>query len=179
MVAPMVGCIGVAPAGKAVSSLSPTGRTGGNMDLVELGTDTTVWFPVEVEGGLLSLGDLHARTGRGEPLGSGLECGGVVTGTILIASGVGIDCPVVCDARSVGFVGTSTEDRRDAEAAAVRAAWAWLGSAGVGESDALVICAALLHLENGGPAGNNVVASFTIADLARAGVDTGRWPISG
>lgn len=177
-VKPMIGCIGVAPAAGSVSSLAPTGRTGGNMDLPEIGPGTTIWFPVEVEGGLLSLGDLHARMGRGEPVGAGIECAGSVTGTFLIADGQSINGPVFCDDYRVGFVGTSSDDWRDAEAAAVRAAWDWLtGAGGVGADDALVISAALLGVDAGGPAGNNVVASFPIAELDSAGVNTSVWPI--
>jgi len=175
---PMIGCIGVAPGHGSVSSLSPTARTGGNMDLIEISPGTTIWLPVEIEGGLLSLGDLHARMGRGEPLGSGLECAGSVTGTIHLAHGVQISGPVLCDGKIVGFVGTSVVDWRDAEAIAVRAAWDWLISRGISENDAMVICAALLNVENGGPAGNNVVATFAIADLETTGVQTDAWPIS-
>ena len=175
---PMIGCIGVAPGRGSVSSLSPTARTGGNMDLIEISAGSTVWLPVEVEGGLLSLGDLHARMGRGEPLGSGLECAGSVTGTVLLARGVHISGPVLCDDSIVGFVGTSAVDWRDAEAIAVRAAWEWLTSQGILGNDALVICAALLNVENGGPAGNNVVATFEIADLETAGVRIDAWPMS-
>ena len=175
---PMIGCIGIAPARGSVSSLSPTARTGGNMDLIELCPGTTIWFPVEVQGGLLSLGDLHARMGRGEPLGSGLECRGSVTGTAIIAAGPRIAGPVVCDVRSIAFVGTSTVDWRDAETRAVRAAWNWLTSTGIDENDGLAICAALLDVENGGPAGNNVLAAFAIADLEAAGVAIDVWPLS-
>jgi amidase len=178
-VRPMIGCIGVAPGQGSVSALSPTSRTGGNMDLLEIAPGTTIWFPVEVEGGLLSLGDLHARMGRGEAVGSGLECAGAVTGTLLVGKTKSIQGPMYCDGKRIGFVGTSPDDWGDAEAAAVRAAWGWLTMDGdVSIDDALVICAALLDVDNGGPAGNNVVASFPISELGDAGVNTNVWPIN-
>ena len=148
------------------------------MDLVEIEPGTTVWFPVDVEGALLSLGDLHARMGRGEPLGSGFECRGSVTCAVHVASNVSISGPVISNGDSIGFVGTSAVDWRDAERNAVRAAWDWIVSRGVPEEDSLAICAALLNVENGGPAGNNVVAAFAIDDLETAGVSTEAWPIS-
>jgi acetamidase/formamidase len=175
---PMIGCIGVAPFSGSVSSLGPSVRTGGNLDLVEMRPGTTVWFPVEVEGALLSVGDIHARMGRGEPLGSGLECAGAVTGTVLVASDMKLDGPVLCDSNQVMFVGTSATDWRDAEASAVRAAWNWLTIiCGVPKDDAILISAALFDVCAGGPAGNNVVASIQIDALAEAGVRTTVWPI--
>jgi amidase len=175
---PMVGCIGVAPARDAISSLSPTGMTGGNMDLVELSAGTTIWFPVQVSGGLLSLGDIHARMGRGEPLGSGLECAGEVTGVVRLAKAVTISGPVFTTTQRIGFVGTSDLDWRDAESDAARAAWRWVTHvAALPERDAIAVCAGLLEIDAGGPAGNNVVASFSIPDLLTCGVDPSIWPI--
>ncbi|MCC6793456.1 MAG: acetamidase/formamidase family protein [Thermomicrobiales bacterium] len=175
---PMVGCIGVAPNAGEVSSLAPTSPTGGNMDLTEIAAGATVWFPVQVEGGLLSLGDLHARMGRGEPVGSGLECGGTVTGRVLLASGRAIGGPVIRSATRIGFVGTSDQDWHDAEATAVRAAWTWLTQeCSLPRRDAIVVSAALLDVETGGPAGNNVVASLPIAELVELGVDPRTWPM--
>jgi amidase len=177
-VGPMIGCIGVAPASGSVSSLSPGSRTGGNMDLVEIKPGATVWLPVEVEGGLLSLGDLHARMGRGEPVGAGLECAGSVTGTVLLAPAMALAGPIFCDEWRVSFVGTSPDEWREAETVAVNAAWEWLTvSCGVLHDDALVICAALLDVDAGGPAGNNVVASFPLAELRDAGVQVDVWPV--
>jgi acetamidase/formamidase len=149
------------------------------MDLVELRAGATIWFPVEVEGGLLSLGDLHARMGRGEPLGSGLECGGMVIGTICLEPNARPSGPVLCDDRRITFVGTSDVDWRDAERKAVRAAWDWLtGVCGVPQDDAIVLSATLLEVNAGGPAGNNAVASIAINELVRANVRTDVWPLA-
>jgi acetamidase/formamidase len=175
---PMIGCIGVAPASGTLSTLSPTARTGGNMDLVELRAGATIWLPVEVDGALLSLGDLHARMGRGEPLGSGLECGGAVVATLLLARDRGLLGPVVTDDERIHFVGTG-EDDSAATSTAVRAAWEWLTrESGVDRQTAILLAASLLELNHGGPAGANVVASFELAALRDARCNLDVWPLN-
>ena len=70
---PFFGCIGVAPAeGEARSSVVPA-EFGGNMDSPEASVGNTVYFPVNVEGGLLYLGDGHAAMGDGEVAGTAIE----------------------------------------------------------------------------------------------------------
>jgi amidase len=70
---PFFGCIGVAPAnGEARSSIVPA-EFGGNMDSPEASVGNTVYFPVNVKGGLLYIGDGHAAMGDGEVAGSAIE----------------------------------------------------------------------------------------------------------
>ena len=70
---PFFGCIGVAPAsGEARSSIVPA-EFGGNMDSPEASAGNTVYFPVNVKGGLLYIGDGHAAMGDGEAAGSAIE----------------------------------------------------------------------------------------------------------
>jgi amidase len=70
---PFFGCIGVAPAnGEARSSIVPA-EFGGNIDSPEASVGNTVYFPVNVKGGLLYLGDGHAAMGDGEAAGSAIE----------------------------------------------------------------------------------------------------------
>ncbi len=70
---PFFGCIGVAPAeGEARSSVVPA-EFGGNMDSPEVSVGNTVYFPVNVKGGLLYVGDGHAAMGDGEVAGSAIE----------------------------------------------------------------------------------------------------------
>ena len=70
---PMIGTVGLAPAELGVHSVVPPRRMGGNMDIRDNGIGTTLYLPVEVEGGLLSLGDTHAAQGDGEICGTALE----------------------------------------------------------------------------------------------------------
>ena len=76
---PMIGCIGVAPAKGEGSTFMPAYPFGGNMDLRELAPGTTLFLPVQVEGALLSVGDLHAAMGRAEPTWVSLEAAGRAT----------------------------------------------------------------------------------------------------
>ena len=70
---PFFGCIGVAPAsGEARSSVVPA-EFGGNMDSPEASAGNTVYFPVNVKGGLFYIGDGHAAMGDGEIAGTAIE----------------------------------------------------------------------------------------------------------
>ena len=70
---PFFGCIGVAPAGgEARSSIVPA-EFGGNMDSPEASVGNTVYFPVNVSGAMLFLGDGHAAMGDGEIAGTAIE----------------------------------------------------------------------------------------------------------
>jgi acetamidase/formamidase len=70
---PMHGTVGVAPAAsEVIMSITPATH-GGNMDTPELRAGTTVYFGVNVEGGMLSVGDGHARQGEGEVCGVAVE----------------------------------------------------------------------------------------------------------
>jgi acetamidase/formamidase len=69
----MLGCIGVAPAGKQAISTATPGAWGGNMDYAGMGMGAKLMLPVYEPGALLFLGDAHARMGEGEVVGTGLE----------------------------------------------------------------------------------------------------------
>ena len=70
---PFFGCIGVAPAGgEARSSVVPE-AFGGNMDSPEASVGNIVYFPVNVPGAMLFLGDGHAAMGDGEVAGTAIE----------------------------------------------------------------------------------------------------------
>ena len=70
---PMLGCVGVAPAGDFAPTSSPSGNYGGNLDYNEVVTGTAVILPVFHPGALLFIGDGHALQGDGEPTGTGVE----------------------------------------------------------------------------------------------------------
>ena len=91
---PMVGVVGVAPAGPAVHTFFP-GAHGGNLDINELGISAIIYLPVSVPGALLSLGDVHASMGDGELNGGGLDIDAEVTVTVALHSGLGWTRPVI------------------------------------------------------------------------------------
>ena len=65
--------MGVAPATDSMLVTIPPRTNGGNMDNRHMIAGTTVYFPVQVEGALFSIGDTHAAQGDGEVSGSAIE----------------------------------------------------------------------------------------------------------
>ena len=70
---PFVGTIGLAPEIAGLHSVVPPRRMGGNLDIRDNCKGTQLYLPVEVAGGLLSLGDTHAAQGDGEVCGTAIE----------------------------------------------------------------------------------------------------------
>ncbi|MDZ7799663.1 MAG: acetamidase/formamidase family protein [Trueperaceae bacterium] len=91
--APMLGCIGVAPAGGQAISTATSGPHGGNMDYRRLGGGVTVYLPVFVPGASLFVGDAHALQGDGEMSGTGVEISADVHLTVDLVEGVPIGWP--------------------------------------------------------------------------------------
>ncbi len=77
-VSPMIGVIGTAPKGEGIDTGTPDSH-GGNMDCTQIGAGTVLYLPVNTEGALLAMGDLHAKMGDGEVEVCGVEIAGVVT----------------------------------------------------------------------------------------------------
>jgi acetamidase/formamidase len=71
--APMLGCVGTAPAQNQSYRSGYVGNFGGNMDYRELREGVTVFLPVYAPGALLFVGDGHAAQGAGELTGDALE----------------------------------------------------------------------------------------------------------
>lgn len=70
---PMLGCIATAPPNHAAIPTTFPDNFGGNMDYNGMGAGATVMLPVFEPGGLLFVGDGHARQGDGEVDGSAIE----------------------------------------------------------------------------------------------------------
>jgi amidase len=70
---PFFGCIGVAPAGSEARTSVVPEAFGGNMDSPEASVGNTVYFPVNVPGAMLFMGDGHAAMGDGEIAGTAIE----------------------------------------------------------------------------------------------------------
>jgi acetamidase/formamidase len=76
---PFCGVMGNALAEPGEHSTMPPRRTGGNMDIRQLGAGSTLYLPVEVDGALFSVGDAHAAQGDGEVCVSAIEMGSTVS----------------------------------------------------------------------------------------------------
>ena len=73
---PMLGFVGVSPQFETHHN-GWAGTWGGNLDMPEVCAGASVYLPVEVEGALLHVGDMHAVQGDGEICGAGgIETGG-------------------------------------------------------------------------------------------------------
>jgi amidase len=174
-VAPMIGCLGVAPADRDGSTVMPTLPTGGNMDLPDAGPGTTVYLPVQVPGALLSVGDLHAVMARGESSFVAIEIAGRATLSVDVVKGRTIRGPQLDTGADYVCVGLG-----DPVQDSVRMAYESLFSVMVDEHgwdprDAYVVMSALAHTELGGPTGSKdpdplhpfrAVGAVTLARIA-------------
>lgn len=88
---PHFGVIGLAPAEADVVDSVPPSYFGGNIDNWRIGKGATMYYPVAVEGALLSLGDPHAAQGDSELAGTAIETS--LTGTIRVTVHKAADLP--------------------------------------------------------------------------------------
>lgn len=105
--APMLGCLGVAPAGHQAISTATSGTHGGNMDYRGYAVGTTAYFPVFEPGALIHLGDGHAVQGDGEIVGTGIETSFDVRFTVRLLKGKETHWPRGEDETSIWAVGNA------------------------------------------------------------------------
>jgi amidase len=101
---PNVSKIGLAP----VTGSQPSGACGafgGQLSNGQVGPGTTVYLPVFVEGGLLTIEDVHAKMGDGEIAGSAVEIAAEVTLRCGIASELQLNQPLVVTQTEVQTMG--------------------------------------------------------------------------
>ncbi|TVQ43840.1 MAG: formamidase [Gammaproteobacteria bacterium] len=72
-VRPHLGTAGVAPDLVGRTSTIPPGLHGGNIDNWRIGAGATMYYPVQVDGALFSIGDPHVSQGDGEVSGTAIE----------------------------------------------------------------------------------------------------------
>lgn len=114
----MIGVIGTAPAGEGINTGTP-GDHGGNMDVTRMGEGAILYLPVNVEGALLALGDLHATMGDGEIMGDGLEIAGQVQVKVEVLEDSQIPLPFL-ETEDLWISIGSRETMEEASALAVR-----------------------------------------------------------
>ncbi|KAK9828765.1 hypothetical protein WJX72_001972 [[Myrmecia] bisecta] len=68
-----IGNMGLAPATGVPVITAPPMRSGGNLDDKRIGIGATMYYPIEVAGALLSMGDCHGHQGDGESAATGVE----------------------------------------------------------------------------------------------------------
>jgi len=90
---PFCGTMGVAPANEGFTESMPPGNHGGNMDVRHLTAGSKLLLPVWVDGGLFSVGDIHAAQGDGEVCVTAIECPGEVTLRFNLIKTARLDAP--------------------------------------------------------------------------------------
>ena len=90
---PFHGILGLAPAAAGEHPTMPPLRTGGNMDTKQLVVGSSVWLPVEVDGGLFSIGDAHAAQGDGEVCITAIETGATTRLRLTVVSDMPLSAP--------------------------------------------------------------------------------------
>lgn len=93
---PMIGVIGTAPKEDDIPTSTP-GTHGGNMDCKRIVKGSTLYLPVNVAGGLLAMGDVHAVMGDGEIVICGLEIPAEVKVRITVLKGHELPLPMLVD----------------------------------------------------------------------------------
>lgn len=155
---PMHGTVGVAPAaGEVLMSITPAAH-GGNMDTPELRAGVTAYFPVNVPGGMLSIGDGHARQGEGEVCGTAVEA---AMNTVVVVDLVKGRAPVSPRLESDDFLMTTGSARplEDAYRMSQHDLVGWTASLlGLDDLDALQ----LVSQAGLAPAGNVVDTNYTM-----------------
>ena len=89
----MIGVIGTAPVEKEGIPTTTPGKHGGNMDCKKIVKGSTIYLPVNVKGGLLSMGDIHALMGDGEVFICGLEIAGEITVKVSVLKNIKLPTP--------------------------------------------------------------------------------------
>lgn len=113
---PFIGTIGVAPRENVIASYHASKEICGNVDCHYVKKGAKVVLPVNVEGALLSIGDMHAKQGAGELLGCAVECRGsiVIKVKVLKREELYYDWPQVNTATFIGSVAHSTNSIENA-----------------------------------------------------------------
>ena len=107
---PMIGVIGIAPADETPMTME-SGDFGGNMDCKLIKEGATLFLPVQVEGALFGLGDVHATQGDGEAFYTALEVAAQVEVEVKVRKDLKMTIPfVVADGK---FASIATADSTD------------------------------------------------------------------
>ena len=175
-VAPMIGCLGVAPAGRDGSTVMPTLPTGGNMDLPDAAPGATVYLPVQVPGALLAIGDLHAVMARGESSFVAIEIAGRATVSVDVVKGRAIRGPQLDTGTEYVCLGLGDPVQDSVQMAYESLFSVMVQDHGWDPHDAYVVMSALAHTELGGPTGSRdpdplhpfrPVGAVTLARIAK------------
>lgn len=134
-VQPMIGVIGTAPAEESIATGTPSFH-GGNMDCKRIGEGCTLYLPVNVAGGLLAMGDLHAVMGDGEVCVCGAEIAGEVTVRVTVIKGQPLPLPFLVTPEHAMAIYSAEGLDAAAEGAVMRMRSFLIDQAGMAEHEA-------------------------------------------
>lgn len=107
---PMIGVIGTAPAHDGIDTETPDSH-GGNMDCKKIKKGSVLYLPVNTEGALLSIGDVHALMGDGEVMICGLETAAEVTVKVSVLKDCILPTPfLLCEGQAMTIQSAATLD---------------------------------------------------------------------
>lgn len=152
---PMIGCIGTAPASGVHSTVMPTTALGGNMDVTEVAPGSIVYLPVEVEGALLSIGDVHAIMSEGESSFVAIEAEGIAVVSVDVIPGLTLRAPRIETPDSWLFVGLGDPVQESITRGYEDAFDFLVGDQGWDRMDAFAVMSALVDSKLGGPTGSS------------------------
>lgn len=139
----MVGIMGVAPkSGVEVKGNTP-GSHGGNMDTVFLAEGCSAFFPVEMEGALLSMGDLHAAMGEGELCGTGIEIAGEVECKIYVEHDFPLSCPCISQDGAITLIASGADFRGLVQSLTKQGSEYYASRLGISEKEAYLVVSAV------------------------------------
>ncbi len=144
---PMIGEIHVTP----VDPDAPNpGDHGGNLDITLIRAGNVLYLTAQRQGGLVVLGDLHARMGEGEIFGIAGEMAGEVTVTFRKDNRLGLTRPAIYTGDALAVV-ASRVDRREAIRTALEDGTKVVQRvSGAAEEDARLYVVDCADLRNGG-----------------------------
>lgn len=151
---PMIGCLGTAPAAGTNSTIMPAYPQGGNMDVTEAAPGSVVYLPVEVEGALLSIGDIHALMAEGESSFVAIEAEGVAVVSVDVVPGLRLRAPRIRTADAWLFVGLGDPVQESIRRGYEDAFDVLVHDEGWDAEDAYALMSAAVDSKLGGPTGS-------------------------
>lgn len=152
--APMIGCIGTAPAQGSHSTVMPSYAEGGNMDLTDCRPGATVYLPVMTEGAYLSIGDIHAIMAEGESSFVAIEAEGVAVVSVDVVKDLPLRAPRVETESEWIFVGLGDPVQDSIQRGYEDAFDFLVDTHGFTAGDAYALLSAAGHSRLGGPTGS-------------------------
>jgi len=136
--APMIGRLGVAPAGEP-KSCNSIGPFGGAMSNTAIAPGATVYLPVFVDGALLTIEDVHAAMGDGESASSAVEMGAEVTLRCDVSTALQVKRPLVATRDEVMTTGEGDTMEAASRTAVDEMATLLMGQLGLDAVDAAML----------------------------------------